>query len=290
MRVSPSPIELLEAALVDLAAAVTLRELPGVTTHTAIVADGLESPKATTALGRYLVGALAGAVDIDAELSEAMLATGVDARGELERTVRRLVRDPNVCRSEKHIRFRDTRRNAWIAEGVVHALLVVRARTETSCLEGPVHALTPPHELPTQQGFDAVAIYADGVLPVVAIGESKASRNGGRSQVGEAAIFAQVDDGGYGPHLRSALLSLRRVLPPQLKSQVSDALWREHRCYMPVILHESPFDPVANRKSLGRLAPPVERRRLLALQLKNFHGFFDAIADAMRAAVSEIVV
>jgi hypothetical protein len=174
---------------------------------------------------------------------------------------------------------------------VVHALLVVRARTETCCLEGPVRALTPPHELPTQQGFDAVAIYADGVLPVVAIGESKASRDGGRTQLGEAAkIFAQVDDGGYGPHLRSALLSLRRVLPPELKSQVSDALWREHRCYLPVILHEAPFDPVANRKALGRLVPPVERRRLLALQLKDFHGFFDAIADAMRAAVPEVVV
>ena len=286
-----APLALIEKALDDLAESVTLRELSGASTHTAIVAEGLESGRATNSHGRYLVGALAGAVDIDARLSDALLVQGEAGRKELKRTVRRLVRDSNVCRTKKHIRFRDTRRNAWIAEGVVHALLVVRARRDTACLAGPVHALTPPHQLPTQQGFDAVAIYAEKSLPVVAIGESKASRKEGSSQLTEAAsIFRRVDKGDYGPQLRSALLSLRRVIPPSLTAQVSDALWREHRCYLPVILHGTAFNPEKDRKALGRLKPPVERRRLLALRLVDFHTFFDDVADAMRKAVSEVAI
>jgi len=38
------------------------------------------------------------------------------------------------------------------------------------------------------------------------------------------------------------------------------------------------------------LEPPVERRRLLALLLSDFHAFFDAVADAMRAALAEVVI
>jgi hypothetical protein len=154
-----------------------------------------------------------------------------------------------------------------------------------------VHALTQPHQIPTQQGLDAVAIYSDGDGPVVAIGESKASRASGSEQLTKAAgIFANVDAGEYGPHLRSALLSLRRVLPDSLAPLVSDALWREHRCYLPLILHETSFDPEAERPVLARLLPPADRRRLLALRLDDFHAFFDAVADSMRIAVAEIVI
>lgn len=289
-RVPSSPLKVIEDALVDLESAITLRELEDSTSHTAIVAEGMDDPAVPTALGRYLVGALAGGVDLDARLSEALLAEGVDAQAELAATVRALVRETNVCVDDGDKRFRDTRRNAWIAEGLAHALLVLRARADTACLVGPVHALTQPHQIPTQQGLDVVAIYVDDQGPVVAIGESKASRADGSGQVTDAAsIFAAIDGGDYGPHLRAALLSLRRVLPDSLAPRVSNALWQEHRCYLPVIVFGTPFDPQADRRVLARLKPTTSRRRLIALQLSNFHEFFDAVADSMRAAVSEVV-
>jgi hypothetical protein len=288
--VPSSPLEVIENALIQLEGAITLHELEGPASHTAIVAEGMDDPAVPTALGRYLVGALAGAVDLDARLSEALLARGADAQAELAATVRALVRDSNDCLDASDERFRDTRRNAWIAEGLVHALLVVRARANTASLPGPVHALTQPHQIPSQQGLDAVAIYVDDQGPAVAIGESKASRTDGSGQLTDAAsIFTAIDDGDYGPHLRAALLSLRRVLPNDLAPQVSDALWREHRCYLPVIVFETPFDPLATRPTLAGLEPPAARRRLVALQLTAFHAFFDAVADAMRAAVVWVV-
>lgn len=289
--VAGEPLQVIDAALEVLAASVTLRQLPRVRSHTAIVAEGLEAPGVARAFGRYLVGALAGAIDIDARLSEQLLARGFDAQSEVARSVRALVGDSNRFVTPSDLRFRDTRRNAWIAEGIVHTLLVLRARADTACLVGPVHALTQPHQIPTQQGLDAVAIYVDGDGPVVAIGESKASRRDGSSQLTETAgIFAAVDVGDYGVELRAALISLRRVLPPAVAPQVKDSLWRDHRCYLPVILHETPFDPAAERQVLANLVPPAERRRLLALRLADFHTFFDAVADSMREAVGEVVV
>jgi len=286
-----SPVALLDDALTDLAVATSLSMVPGASSHIAILVEGLEGPKATAALGRYLIGALAGAIELDARLSGVLLARGADARAELTRTVQRLIGASNSFSTDREIRFRDTRRNAWIAEGVVHALLVLRARVDTACLAGPVRALGPPHAIPSQQGLDAVAIYVDGATPVVAIGESKASLDDGSGQLTEAAsLFTKVDAGDYGVDLRSAMLALRPVLPPTLAEQVSDALWRHNRCYLPVIVHQTPFSPAANRPALDRLVPPVERRRLLAVRLNDFHGFFDAVADAMRAAVPEVVI
>lgn len=71
-----TPIRLLEQALHDLDLA--LEFAPGVPTssHTVVVVDGFEKPEVPVALGRYLVGTLAGAVDIDAQLCEVLLARG----------------------------------------------------------------------------------------------------------------------------------------------------------------------------------------------------------------------
>lgn len=285
------PLQLLEGALSDLAASISFEELSGCTSHTPILVGGLETRSSTTALGRHLVGTLAGAIDLDLRLSALLLMQGTDARAELAQAVHELIGPSNTFSSDGDIHFRDTRRNAWIAEGVVHALLVISARVDAGCVPGRVHALTKPHHIPSQQGLDAVAIYDSPTVPIVAIGESKASRNGGSAQLGEAAdLFIEVDRGRYGVELRTTLASLRRALPEPLALQVSDSLWRENRCYLPAIVHETEFDPIHRRPKLAGLVPPVAQRRLLVIRLGAFHAFFDAVADAMRAAVLEVVV
>jgi hypothetical protein len=289
--VSKTAVKLVDEALDEIARCVTLREIPGASTHTAIVADGLEQSNVSVALGRYLVGALAGIVGEDARLSAVMLEEGPDARAELGAAITRLIGDTNFFETDRAEHFRDTRRNAWIAEGVAHALLVVRARTGTAFLVGPVHALKAQHSIPSQQGLDMVAIYSDNSAAVVAIGESKASRNSGSDQLTEATgMFKKIDEGEYGVELRAELSSLRKVLSDDLAIQVTGALWRKSRCYLPVIVHEAPFELTGRRPTLGALEPPVERLRLLALRLADFHAFFDAVADAMRAALAEVVI
>lgn len=285
-----APLALLEAALADLDAAVSFSTAIA-PSHTVVVVDGLDDLRVPIALGRYLVGALAGAVDVDARLCADLLAQGADRRAEITATVLSIIGSTNVFDTSAAEMFRDTRRNAWIGEGVGHALLMLAAKEDSSIVNGRVCTVSEVHQSPTRQGLDSVSAYVKGGALGVAIGESKATCSGGSTQLGEAArMFTYVDDGVYGPDLRARLAAFRGFLPPELAAQVSDSLWTDNGCYLPMIVHQDAFDAMTNRPSLSRLAPPIERRRVVIMQLNDFQAFFDGVADAMRAAVPEVVV
>jgi hypothetical protein len=287
----PPPLAFLEEALDTLGDTVHLEEVAGPASHTAIVVTGLDDAAVTTAVGRYLVGVIGGAVQHDARLSAALLPAGDVGRDDVRAAVEAAVGSTNVFQSDGEIRFRDRVRNAWIGEGVAHALMVVRSRVETCCLAGQVRAISKPHDLPSMPGLDAVAVYSVNDDPFVAIGESKATKERGLDELRNAAgMFAKIDAATYGSALRSELGTLRQVLPPDLKDKVTDALWRKAACYVPVIVHGDAFDHLTDRAWLSSLSPPADRRRVLVIALPAFHTFFNAVADAMRAAVDEVVV
>lgn len=286
-----SPLELLEEALDILGDNVHLEEANGPTSHTAILVTQLDDAAVMTAIGRYLVGVIGGAVQHDARLSDALLPAGDVGREDVRSAVEVAVGATNVFQTDREIYFRERVRNAWIGEGVAHALMIVRSRVETCCLAGQVRAISKPHDLPSMPGLDAVAVYAVNGDPFVAIGESKATKERGLAELRKAAgMFAKIDAATYGSALRSELGTLRQVLPPDLKNKVTDALWREAACYVPVIVHGDAFDHLSDREWLASLSPPADRRRVLVIALPNFHAFFNAVADAMRAAVEEVVV
>lgn len=283
-------MELLRGALADLDAAISFSADALAPSHTVVNVDGLDDPRVPSAIGRYLVGALAGAVDIDASLCEDLLARGADRRVEITRSVIGIVGETNVFSTPEAAVFRDTHRNAWIGEGVGHALLMLAARHDVSFIKGRVCTLSEVHQSPTRQGLDSVSTYVDRNVLAVAIGESKATCSYGSEQLGEAAkMFIQVDDGMFGPDLRARLAAFRRFLPDELAVQVSDSLWSDNRCYLPMIVHQDAFDPMTRRPTLARLAPPIERRRVIIARLTEFQAFFDAVAEAMRASVPEVV-
>ena len=284
------PLVLLERALSDLDTAISFSGEVRVPSHTVVTVDGLEDPRVPAALGRYLVGALAGAVDVDASLCEDLLAHGADRRTELVATVENIIGKTNTFDTAEAQAFRDTRRNAWIGEGVAHALLMLAARHEASFIIGRLQTLSEVHPNPTRQGLDSVSTYVSEGALAVAIGESKATCSHGSEQLTEAAeLFKQVDEGVYGPDLRARLAAFRHFLPDELAGQVSDALWSQNRCYLPMLVHQDEFNVMTRRPKLAGLALPVERRRVVVCRLADFHAFFDAVADAMRAAVPEVV-
>ncbi len=279
-----TPLDIIEDAVAVLCARVRLVEAPGPSSHTAVVADGLDSPEVAEALGRYLLGVIAGAVQMDATLSAALLPEGPDGRAELAAQVVKAVGATNSFPTLKEIMFRDRVRNAWIAEGLGHAMLIVRSRQATDCLRGPVAALTTPHAEPSQSGLDAVAIYTLDDEPFIAIEETKSTRKRAVQELRKAAgLFAEVDAAQYGPHLRSHLVALRKALPAAVADRVTGAVLRDAACYLPVIVHGEAFEHLEDRTWLASLRPPPDRRRLLVLRVTDFHAFFDRVADAMRA-------
>lgn len=286
-----APIDLLSEALDMLAAVVRFSPGFATTSHTVVTVTGLEAPAVPVALGRYLIGALAGAVGLDARLSEQLLARGVNRQEELRRSVAALIGATNAFPTDRDRQFRDTRRNAWIGEGVGHALLTLSAMKETSCLDGQVCGLTAVHPTATRQGLDSVSAYVQAGVLGIAIGESKATCSHAHKNLGDAiGLFLQIEQGEYQQDLRRELSAFRHVLPPELAGQLRDSLWTDNASYLPMIVHQDPYDFINHRPNLAKLAQPLRRRRVIVVRLDRFHAFFNAVADAMRAAVPEVVI
>lgn len=286
-----SVIDLLAASLDEIDRRVVFHPGTTASSHTVVLISGLDATAVPVVLGRYLVGTLAGAIGIDARLSEDLLARGVDRREEIRRTVISLIGSDNVFVTSKQRQVRDTRRNAWIGEGVGHALLTLSARRETSCVDGRICTLSEMHQTVTRQGLDSVGTYVQNNVLGVSIGESKSTASNAGINLGDALnLFAEVEEGIHGPDLRARLSAFRYVLEPGLKAQIKDSLWSDNCSYLPIIVYQDDYDFTTNRPKFERLKTPRERRRVIVVQLPNFHAFFDAVADAMRAAIDEVVV
>jgi hypothetical protein len=281
--------ELISNALDVLEKKVTVKIAAANFSHTSLEVAGLDNPEVVAACARFLIGFLAGAIGLDAKLGKSMMIDASHASAELGKQCLSLLGPDNKFDTDETQRFRDQRRNAWIAEGVAHALLVARAKAVNDLVPGAVLAVNAMHPIPSAPGLDAVALYIDGADLTVAVGESKASRKSGSTELTNAAgMFAKIDAAEYGVELRTVLAGLRPVIPPQYTTQVSDSLWRDRRCYLPFILHERPFPLDKNRPSLSQLKPSAAQKRLVAIRIGDFYDFFDAVADEMRSCAQNL--
>lgn len=286
-----TPKQLIEDALAHIASCISLTEGASPDSHTVVNATGLDDADLPLAIARYAVGFLAGWVERNATIGERLGVTGVEHRDEIRRLVDRVVSPPQGLDADGLANWRQTWRNAWIAEVITHALFVIRRTTPSASLNGEVVALLRPHPLPKRQGLDSVVIYDEGDLAVIAVGETKASRDRGSDELTNACdLFHDVDLGLYGPDLRNAIDVLADVLPVQLADQVSDTLWRDQRCYVPSVLHETHFNASTRRPRLAALAPGAARKRVLVLRVTDFDAFFEDVAAAMPNVVDELVV
>lgn len=286
----PPPREIIEDALDELDEHLHLSEVPGPTTHVVVRAKDLENPAVPAALGRYFVGVVAGIVDEDASLTEELLATEPESVAEVRFQIEKMIGLNNSFADKPARHFRDRVRNPYIAEIISHALVLLRKRRDTACLLGPPAALKNPHADPRRQGLDLIGIFDDGGLPAAAIGETKASRKYGDRRLKEAAkFFSDIDAGKRGVELRSELGTLKHVLDVGLRRGLSDGFWRNNCCYLPIIVFSTSINETTDNSDLGDLKPDQTSVRLIALQLRSFHAFFNEVADQIRAAVDELL-
>lgn len=285
----PTPKEILDDALDQLASTITFVSVGG-TSHTLVTAAGLDDPAIPPALARYAVGVLAGWVQYDATIAARFAVRGVEHRSEIQRLVDRITVPKADATTEELARWRQTWRDPWIAEVLTHSLLIITRSRPTEIVTGSVVAVLPPHPIPKRHGLDALAVYDENSVAVMAIGETKASQTNPGAQLTVACdSFDKVEDGLSAPDLRDALKTLAAYIPHELAAQISEELWRDQRCYVPAIVHETEFDGAANRPRLQQLIPTIERKRLLVLRISAFRRFFDDVATAMAVAVDELI-
>src|SRR5689334_3819974 len=285
------PKELIEECLADIAAHIDCREQPSPDSHTVIEVIGIDDAGVALGLARYAVGFLAGWVQRDATIAARLHVEGVENKPEVVALAERVVTpDPDLSPESLAI-WKQTSRDPWLAEVLTHALFVIHRDKISAFLAGGVLALIRPHPHPNRQGLDSLAIYDDQEVAVIAIGETKATRDNASAELTNACgMFDQVDAGLFGPDLRDAIDLMGDVLPAHLQDQVSDALWRKNRCYLPAIFHQCDFDASNPRERLQRLEPPRERKRVLLCQISDFGSFFDAVADAIPAVIEDVIV
>jgi hypothetical protein len=82
---------------------------------------------------------------------------------------------------------------------------------------------------------------------------------------------------------------LEAALADEALDEIGEALWEGRRTYLPLVAYEESFDVTGRRPGLARLAAPREHRRVLLVQLSNFHAFFDDVADAARGSVGALI-
>lgn len=284
-------LEPIRTALASIAQQVDIHPSGHPQSHLALRVTGLEAQELVDALGIYLVGCLAGAVKVDATLAERFLGAGFDVEHELRRRVLRRIGADNDWSTAARRDWRDRRRNPWIAEGIAHALLIVAGSAATSCVDGTIQALKPLHPQVTQQGLDLVGIYAaDDDAFWLAVGECKASKNhASRELTNATGFYRKLESGARDGDLVADLLVLEAALPDRALDEIGETLWDGRRTYLPLVAYEDGFNVIAERRGLARLAAPREQRRVLLVQLSNFHAFFDGVAQAARASVGALI-
>jgi hypothetical protein len=283
------PEEAVNEALDVLASDLQLRESYTHDSHTVLTVSGVGEQAVIDALGLYLVGLLAGIVRTNLRLSAELLDRTPEGRAQLAADVEARLTPPEGASPYTVEHFVADVRDPWIAEGMGHAILAVRNRAETPCLNGAVAAITVPHGKPSQQGLDLFAIYDEEGLPAVALGEAKATLENGSARLTEAiSFFRAVEAGKRDVDIRMQVVLLREALDESLQRGLSGSFWRERACYLPLIAHGDDLDMSVRRPALLALDRPATHKRVIHCRPDDYSHFFSAVAAAMRRAVSTV--
>lgn len=276
--------------MAELSAAVRLLDPnPRPRSHESVILAGLCNEQSIGNLGVVLVGFLAQAVSLDLEIQRSL---GVAQRAQaglwLRKAVYRVVGEDNDSTNPlnpDHV----TERNPWIAEGIVHVLALLEKRNALGALPSGIVAHSPPPVSVKNPGIDMLSLHLDqasGMLRMCVV-ETKASENDAERQAGKAIRFlASVDNGGHELELRFFLSGISGHLDSDILAQVPEMVLKESLYLSPAVAHwrHSAFDSSRDRR-LVEITDPVGRVRLLAIPICPWSGFFDSVADAMRAAI-----
>lgn len=273
-------------ATVTLAARVHVESAePQPDSHWAILVSGLDEPASVNALGQYATALIAQLVGVDLVLSAELLGDGPEFLDALRRNVERAVGADNQIDDG----FRQYQRDPWITEAIGHLLFGLANRDPSDCVPGKIHALTLPHTQVREQGLDLVGVFEHDGRVGLSITESKASEQYPAAQLRRAvSLFKALDAGDRDADLLQALNLFRNNLSAEIRASLAEAMWSGERLYAPLLSFRVGLDPSTERQAtLGVLAPPSERRRLIVVKLSNYPAFFDGVANAMRAAVGD---
>jgi hypothetical protein len=259
-----------------------------VASHQVTFIYGVDRPAAIEAFATYaLIAGIGQGIRVNLAIATEMFGGGPQFGSELQRDVERIIGRDNTISDD----FREDQRDPWFTECLGHALLYISREVADLGPPGPIEALTLVHTDVKDHGLDLVGLHIEQDLLGLNIAEAKASENNASAHgSATAALFAEVDKGTRDPEIRQKVQLLREALSPERQVLITPSFWRCQRAYLAIISYgtASSFRPTRRRLTYTRLAIGAQRIRLLAVPIIDYRGFFNIVADRVRALVPTI--
>ncbi|MCH4826762.1 hypothetical protein [Planococcus halocryophilus] len=258
-------------------------------THHAIIIDGIvNEPAIIRSIAVYMVALITNSVEANLEVRADIIEYTTVGLEEIKESVIDTIGENNNLDQD----FIEDERNPWLAEALIHLLLVISSDVKDIHPIGEIKAVGLVHDDPKDKGLDLSALYYSKALGLT-IGECKAYKLYPNKAISNAMKFFDGVETNKktGKRIRTQVQILRNFLPPDISKLATNGFWKNEKCYLTTPVYDKSKSVNWSRKrnkTLGSLKVPIENRLVIPLEIENFDEFFNSLADEMRIFVEEL--
>lgn len=248
--------------------------------HSLISISGLDHRKdILEAIAVYLVAAIAQCLDSNFQIRNALFGETSFNR-DIHNDVTKVIGVDNTISSD----IKRDERNPWLWEGLSHLLINLSISINEIHPPQPIIMKTSIHLDVKDHGLDLIALYGDDELGI-STGECKAYlESPGRAITDAASRLSEVDSHSRDAEIRATISQFRPSLSATDKAKLSGTFWHDEKTYLPMVCCDqgNATSFTRNRKSLRVLGPPIDKKLLIPVSIKDAKLFFDLLSDEMR--------
>lgn len=261
--------------------------------HYTVNINGLDrSPDTIRHLSIYTVATVSHAIEANLRISADLMEDSKDSILEIQSCFDRYIQDNNNYSSTADKRFIDRARNPWLAEVIVHLLLNISRAVRDLHPPGEILTTSFVHDLPTDNGLDAAALYISQSLGVVVV-ECKAYKNRPAAAFRDATNYYTNFDNNHilGKRIRTHVQVMRGYLSDEHKSYATNSFWKHEKSFVPAIFYDSSHyqDWSSSRDQMIGMSVTKDKRILIPIVIDNYHAFFNELSDGIRYYLEELL-
>jgi hypothetical protein len=261
--------------------------------HFTVNINGLDrSPDTIKHLAIYTVATVSHAIEANLRISADLMEDSRESILEVQSCFMRYISSNNDYSSDKEKRFINNARNPWLAEVIVHLLLNISRTVRELHPPGEILTTSFVHDLPTDNGLDAAALYISQTLGLVIV-ECKAYKSRPDTAFKHATDY-YTDFGEkhiLGKRIRTHVQQMRVFLPEEYKSYAINSFWKHEMSFVPTIFYDSSKaqDWSSSRDQMISMSVTKDKRILVPIVIENFHAFFNELSDGIREYLEELL-
>ncbi|MDI4648779.1 hypothetical protein [Cohnella hashimotonis] len=261
--------------------------------HFTVVINGLDrSPEIIRHLAVYTVAVVSHAIEANLRISADLMEDNRESILEIQGCFARYIQHNNNYSTATEKRFIDRARNPWLAEVIVHMLLNISTTVRNLHPPGEILTTSFVHDLPTDNGLDAAALFISQSLGVVVV-ECKAYKNRPAAAFRDATNYYTNFNNNHilGKRIRTHVQVMRGYLTEEYRNQATNSFWKQEKSFVPTIFYDSSKneDWSIGRDQMRNMVVNKDKRILVPIVIDNFHLFFNELSDAIRVYIGEML-